>query len=68
MYFNDDDPRGNGLLVLYEGSITGGKIESNAEAERIEFLSCSELQHVPLAGGSHDRVIHNWMKKVNPSS
>ena len=63
VYFYDDDPRGNGLLILYEGIITGGKMKGNAEVERIDFFSCSELQHVPLAGGSHDLAIQTWIKK-----
>jgi len=67
VYHYNDDPRGNGLLILYEGSITGGMIKSNAEVVRIEFLPYSELLCVPLAGGSHDRAIKNWIERTNSS-
>lgn len=37
-YFYDDDPRGNGLLILYSGTISSGEIRNNAEAMAIEFF------------------------------
>ena len=61
VYFYEDDPRGNGLLVLYEGEIIGGEIDKNHEAQAVKFFSSDEIRKLYLAGGSHDRAIQDWL-------
>jgi 8-oxo-dGTP diphosphatase len=61
VYFYNDDPRGNGLLILYSGKIMGGEIGTNDEADEIRFFSPSEIAVLNLAGGGHDVAIHSWL-------
>jgi ADP-ribose pyrophosphatase YjhB (NUDIX family) len=67
VYFYNDDPRGNGLLILYLGKIIGGEIKTNNEADEIRFFHPSEIPSLKLAGGSHDKAIHNWQSKKSQS-
>ena len=63
--FYNDDPRGNGILILYSGKLVGGKIQINSEAEAIRFFSPDEIISLKLAGGSHNIAIHDWLKKTS---
>jgi 8-oxo-dGTP diphosphatase len=65
VFFYDDDPRGNGLLILYSGRPIGGKIKINSEAEAICFFSPLEIKSLKLAGGSHNIAIHDWLIKAS---
>ncbi|NMB87645.1 MAG: NUDIX domain-containing protein [Chloroflexi bacterium] len=60
LYFFDDDPRGNGLLVVYDCEVTGGEICSTPEAMRIGYFRADHLPE-PLAGAAHERAIHDWV-------
>lgn len=61
VYFYNDDPRGNGLLILYSGIITSGTVKSNHEVQVISFFSRDEIQSLELAGGSHNLAILDWV-------
>lgn len=60
LYFYNDDPRGNGLLILYSGIITSGKEELTPEIQEISFFFREEIQSLELAGGSHNLAILEW--------
>jgi ADP-ribose pyrophosphatase YjhB (NUDIX family) len=60
VYFYNDDPRGNGLLILYAGKITSGTIKLNPEAQEIRYFSREEISSLQLAGGSHNLAIQEW--------
>ena len=62
IYYYDDDPRGNGILILYSASILGGEINENEEAMSIKFYKPSELEKLKLAGKAHKRAIADWLK------
>jgi ADP-ribose pyrophosphatase YjhB (NUDIX family) len=64
VYYYGDDPRGNGLLILYSGIISGGEIKNNAEAMAIEFFNPETALQLKLAGGSHDKAILQWLATV----
>jgi ADP-ribose pyrophosphatase YjhB (NUDIX family) len=65
IYFYNDDPRGNGLLILYSGRVAGGKIKINSEAEEIRFFYPDEINSLKLAGGSHNIAIRDWLTKLS---
>ena len=65
IYFYNDDPRGNGLLVLYSGRVAGGEIKINSEAEDIRFFYPNEINSLKLAGGSHNIAICDCLAKIS---
>jgi 8-oxo-dGTP diphosphatase len=70
VYFFDDDPRGNGLLLVYEATISGGQPGSLGEC----LKSCEEVAATgffrpgrlpePLCGGGHDHAIQAWQARA----
>lgn len=60
LYYYHDDPRGNGFLILYQGTITSGTEKFTPEIQEIGFFSREEIQSLRLAGGSHDIAIRDW--------
>lgn len=62
-YF-DDDPRGNGLLLVYEAAVVGGelKVDGN-EAVAADYFPPDRLPE-PLCGGGHDYAIRAWQARV----
>lgn len=63
--FYNDDPRGNGIVILYEGIIKGGSIKKNSEALDIQFISKNKVKYLNLAGGSHNVFILKWLGKIS---
>ena len=59
LYFFDDDPRGNGLLIVYRCKVVGGEMRETAEGREGTFFSREALPD-DLAGGGHDRAIREW--------
>lgn len=59
-YYFDDDPRGNGLLLVYEAESVGGRVRADGrEVVAAGFFAAGELPE-PLCGGGHDRAIRAW--------
>jgi len=44
-----DDPRGNTVLVLFEGHVKGGKLEAGDDAEEVGFFSLDSLPEIAFA-------------------
>ena len=65
VYYFDDDPRGNGLLVVYEARVTGGKLRrvSGPEISAAGFYTPDRLPE-PLCGGGHERAIEAWRQRA----
>jgi len=59
LYYFDDDPRGSGLLIVYECHLLGGQPTVTAEALAYGFFGPAELPS-PLAGAGHERAIPAW--------
>jgi ADP-ribose pyrophosphatase YjhB (NUDIX family) len=60
VYPFDDDPRGNGLLLVYEAEVVGGSLQVDGrEASAAEFFAPDQLPQ-PLCGGGHDQAIAAW--------
>lgn len=58
-YFFDDDPRGNGFLLVYECHAWDGDLILTPETSEAGYFS-RELLPRPLAGAGHDRAIQDW--------
>jgi 8-oxo-dGTP diphosphatase len=63
-YYFDDDPRGNGLLLVYEAELQGGELRSDGrEATATGFFPPEHLPW-PLCGGGHDQAIEAWRARA----
>lgn len=58
-YFFDDDPRGNGFLLVYACHIREGELILTPETNEAGFFSRETLPR-PLAGAGHERAIQDW--------
>ena len=64
VYYFDDDPRGNGVLLVYEAEIADGELQSDAaEAPKVGFFAADRLPE-PLCGRGHDQAILAWQVHV----
>ena len=59
VHFFDDDPRGNGILIVYRCLVTGGDLIESFEAVNPTFFHRNGLPE-NLAGGGHDQVVRAW--------
>jgi ADP-ribose pyrophosphatase YjhB (NUDIX family) len=60
-YTFEDDPRGNGFLVVYLAKITGGKLRNTAESQAHGYFSPDALPG-KICGAAHDRVVQAWAR------
>jgi ADP-ribose pyrophosphatase YjhB (NUDIX family) len=60
-YFFDDDPRGNGLVLIFDGEVIGGELSSSGESVDMGFFGVDELPE-QLAGGAHNVIVYDWAK------
>lgn len=61
VYFFQDDPRGNGIPVVFKCRITGGEHTASDEANVYRYFARDELP-VQLAGGGHNQAITAWQQ------
>ena len=62
-YFHDDDPRGAGLLLVYEADLAAGQVRvDGAEAVAAGFFRPGALPAL-LCGGGHDQAIRAWSER-----
>lgn len=68
VYAFDDDPRGNGLLLVYEAHAPdpGGAGAAGPDRTEVAEVARFEADQVPdnLCGGGHDRAIRAWQARV----
>ncbi len=69
-YFFGDDPRGNGVLLVYdaETDVSGQEVEAGLppwsnEVDAVGFFAADRLPE-PLCGGGHDQAIEAWRRRV----
>lgn len=63
-YYFDDDPRGNGLLLVYEAELAGGRLHTDGrETVAAGFFAPDQLPE-PLCGGGHNQAIHTWQARA----
>lgn len=58
LFFNDD-PRGNGLLLVYRCQITGGELVLTEEITEFQWFSPEEIP-VEIAGAGHAEMVNRW--------
>ncbi len=63
-YIYNDDPRGNGIVLIYKAIILEGKPTPNTESVAVRFFSKEEIADLPLAGQSARDSIADWMKEI----
>ncbi len=59
VYFFADDPRGNGVLIVYRCEVVGGKMRSTEEGKQIRYFRKDAIPDA-LAGGGHAQAIREW--------
>ena len=59
VYYFDDDPRGNGILIVYTCEIINGKPSKTDEANDIGYFSTDKLPTL-IAGAGHLRAVQKW--------
>ena len=59
VYFFDDDPRGNGIFIVYSCRVTDGDLVESSEAVNPTFFRRENLPE-DLAGGAHDQAVRAW--------
>ncbi|MCX6053938.1 MAG: NUDIX hydrolase [Chloroflexi bacterium] len=62
LYPYTDDPRGNGIVLLYEAEIVGGEFKSSIETIQSGFYAPGEIEKMPLAGLCAQKQVHDWVK------
>jgi 8-oxo-dGTP diphosphatase len=63
-HFFDDDPRGNGILLVYEAEIVAGELRCDGrEIQSAAFFSADALP-ASLCGGGHDEAIIAWQRRA----
>lgn len=63
VYTYEDDPRGNGIVLLYEGRISGGKLMENHETLEVGFFSADECRQLLKSGSGGARQIEDWVAR-----
>jgi len=60
LFFFNDDPRGNGILIVYRVRAVGGELRlQESEVSTVRDFAPDALPH-ELAGGGHDQAIAAW--------
>jgi 8-oxo-dGTP diphosphatase len=63
-YHFEDDPRGNGVLMVYEAEPAGGHLHADGrEAVTVGYFAPDDLPQ-PLCGGGHDQAIQAWQARA----
>ena len=59
VYFFDDDPRGNGILIVYRCVVTEGTMTESDEATAPTLFASQDIPP-NVAGGGHNQAIDAW--------
>jgi len=61
-YFFDDDPRGNGILLVFRAVIVSGDLHPNHESAEITYFSWDTLP-MNICGAGHLRAVASWQNE-----
>ncbi len=61
VYTYDDDPRGNGIVLVYDAQLLEGNFSADHETMSAEFFSPEEIMKLPLAGMVAEQSIQDWI-------
>ena len=56
VYYFDDDPRRNGILIVYDCFIVSGDLSKTNEASELKYFSSEEIP-ADIAGAGHFRAL-----------
>lgn len=56
-----DDPRGNGILIVYNADRISGSLRNSSESTAVGFFNPQQIRSMPLAGSSHSQEIRQWV-------
>jgi len=59
-YYFDDDPRGDGLLLVYEAEAADGQVTVDGQESVAAGFFPPDALPEPLCGGGHDQAIRAW--------
>jgi len=62
IYTYSDDPRGNGVVLLYDAEITSGNLKPTNETLQAGFFQADEIKKMSLAGKSVKKQVSDWLK------
>jgi ADP-ribose pyrophosphatase YjhB (NUDIX family) len=60
--FFDDDPRGNGIFIVYTCKLLGGSLKTSTESLGSRFFAWQDLP-AHIAGYAHNLVINRWKEE-----
>lgn len=63
VYYFDDDPRGNGILMVYACQILNGALTTSAETTAYGFFDPDRLP-APITGAGHQPAVQDWLRTV----
>ena len=63
VYFFADDPRGNGIFIVYNCCSLGGELRASQEGVNPTFFPVTDIPE-DLTGGGHDQAICAWKKRL----
>ena len=64
-YYYQDDPRGNGLLLVFRTEIEPGRLRINHESQKAEYFPPNRLPE-NICGAGHRRAVQIWkLEKLN---
>jgi len=58
-YFYSDDPRGNGLLLVFRAEVLSGRLHFNAESLHAAYFGPDNLPE-NICGAGHRRAVEAW--------
>ena len=61
IYFFNDDPRGNGILIVYKCQAIAGRLSESSEGTNPTYFTRDQIPD-QLAGGGHNQAIRSWQK------
>lgn len=57
-----EDPRGNGVMLMYDCRVIGGAIDPGEETLQAEYFSAAEVLDREFAGDASRRQVLDWMQ------
>ena len=63
-YYYDDDPRGNGVLLVYRSKVLTGRLKINQESTKAKYFAPDKLPE-NICGAGHRQAVEEWkMEKL----
>jgi ADP-ribose pyrophosphatase YjhB (NUDIX family) len=62
VYSYFDDPRKNGIIILFQATIVGGEPRAGDDASEVAFFSADALPE-PVGFASHRRALREWVER-----